>query len=130
MSITLEDVIDYLERLPSEELGKLADEVLARLGAPPIARYPRPGHVMGGVPPSTETMGEAPMFALVLRGHGPNKLEVVLIVRKMLGLKASLQDAKRLVESAPVVLLEDLSRNEAMDAADVLREAGADVHLR
>jgi large subunit ribosomal protein L7/L12 len=128
-SLTHDDVIRYLESLPSEELGKLADEVLARVGAPPIAPPVRPERY-------DSTMGEdlsrrgLPSSDVVLRDYGPNKLAVIRAVRNVLGPHLGLDDAKRLVESAPVKLREGLWPEEAQEIAEELRGAGAVVEVR
>lgn len=125
MSLTLEDVIRYLESLSSEELGKLADEVLARVGAPPIAPpVPASRYVstMGAVIEPPE-MG-IPTFDVVLRDYGPAKLAVIRAVRRVLP-QLSLEAAKKLVESAPVVLCEGVPRGEAAVIMEALLEAGA-----
>jgi large subunit ribosomal protein L7/L12 len=130
VSLTREEVIRYLEGLPAEELGALADAVLARLGLPPSAA-PGPSLVTMGaaVPEPKETIGQ-PEFDVVLRAHGADKLAVVRIARRALGPEVGLQETKRLVESAPVVLGEHLSRGDAEELAQELRRAGAEVELR
>jgi large subunit ribosomal protein L7/L12 len=131
VSLTHEDVIRYLESLSSEELGKLADEVLARVGAPPIAppvRLERYDSTMG-VPIEPPHMG-IPSFDVVLRDHGPDKLAVIRALRKALGPDWPLATVKNLVESAPVMVREAVSRDEAHALARALTEAGAVVQVR
>lgn len=129
MSLTHEDVIRYLESLSGEELSKLADEVLARVGAPPIAAPlpPEPVSTMG-VPWPPE-MGY-PAFEVVLRDYGADKLAVIVALRRALGPDLGLDAAKKLVESAPVVVREAVDRREADAIAEELRRAGAVVDLR
>lgn len=130
MSLTREEVIGYLEGLPAEELGKLADEVLARLGLPALAAPRLPRVIMGtSLSREDEVIGKVE-FDVVLRAHGADKLGVVRTVRRVLGPAIGLQEAKRLVESAPVVLREYLSKADAEDFAQELRRAGAEVELR
>jgi large subunit ribosomal protein L7/L12 len=130
VSLTREEVIRYLEGLPAEELGALADAVLARLGMP-LSAAPRPSFVtMGVAPPDLkESIGKLD-FEVVLRAHGADKLGVVRAARRALGPEVGLQETKRLVESAPVVLGEHFSRAEAEDLAQELRRAGAEVEVR
>lgn len=131
MTLTREDVIAYLESLPGEELGKLADEVLARIGAPPIAPpvvLPRHDVTMGA-PPDPYEIG-FPTWEIVLRDHGPDKLTVIRIIRRVLGDRSSLAAVKQLVESAPAVVHTTDRRGEVEDLAAELRRAGAVVELR
>jgi large subunit ribosomal protein L7/L12 len=122
VSLTREEVIRYLDGLPSDELGALADEVLARLGMtpPPV---PEERHVIGG-------MSVQEMFDVVLRGHGADKVSVIQAVRRVLGPSLGLSEAKRLVDSAPVRIAADLYLTDARALADALRAAGADVEIR
>ncbi len=127
VSLTREEVIRYLEALPSEDLGTLADEVLARLGMPPVAK-PAPALVTiaGAIAWTTDS----PTFEVVLHAPGPDKLAVITLARRLLGGELGLQEAKKLVESAPVVLREGLPRENAREMADALRGAGANVEVR
>jgi large subunit ribosomal protein L7/L12 len=129
VSLTEEEVIRYLESLSGQELGALADEVLARLGvALPAAPEPSYMATMGAVQPEVVEMG-IPLFEVVLHSHGADKLAVVGVVRRALGLEVSLAEAKRLVESAPTVIRDDFRRSEAMDLVEELRKAGAVAEL-
>ena len=128
MSVTRDDVIRYLEALPADELGTLADEVLARLGMPPIAEPPPRLITISGAIPDLTTGFRT--FDIVLRAAGPDKLAVITLTRRLLGGSLGLHETKELVESAPVVLREGLSREEAREMADALQGAGADVELR
>lgn len=127
MSLTREEVIRYLEGLSGEELGALADEVLARLGVPPA---PQPTYrLMGAAVSDVVEMG-IPLFDVVLHSHGADKLAVIRLVRRVLGLDVSLAEAKRLVESAPAVIWRDLRRSEALELVEELRKAGAVAEVR
>lgn len=127
MSLTREDVIRYLEGLSGEELGALADEVLARLGVPPA---PQPTYRLMGAAVSDVVEVGIPLFDVVLHSHGADKLAVIRLVRRVLGLDVSLAEAKRLVESAPAVIWRDLRRSEALELVEELRKAGAVAEVR
>jgi large subunit ribosomal protein L7/L12 len=131
VSLTREDVIRYLESLSGEELGKLADEVLARVGAPPIAPPIAPPVLPSSFKRTTGVaiMG-SPTFDVFLRSFGADKLAVIRAVRRVLGPHLGLDEAKKLVESAPVRLREGLEKYEAEDLAKELRGAGAEVEVR
>lgn len=125
MSLTRADVIAYLERLSAGELDEFIAEFQERLHLEP----PAPAYrvVMGASP----TMGmpiEQTEFAVELLGSADSKLAVIKVVRELwpLGLMA----AKKLVESAPVVLRDDLTRAEAEAIAGSLRRAGATIRIR
>ena len=67
-------------------------------------------------------------FDVVMTGFGDNKLAVVKVVKNITGV--SLMDAKKLVESAPVKIKEQVSQEEADKVKAELEAAGASVELK
>jgi large subunit ribosomal protein L7/L12 len=67
-------------------------------------------------------------FDVVLTGFGDKKLNVVKVVKNMTG--ATLMDAKKMVESAPVAIKEKVSKEEANKIKAELEEAGGSVELK
>jgi large subunit ribosomal protein L7/L12 len=67
-------------------------------------------------------------FDVVLTGFGDKKLNVVKVVKNMTG--ATLMDAKKMVESAPVAIKEKVSKEEATKFKAELEEAGGSVELK
>lgn len=119
----------------AEELGKLtvleAAELVKHLeeewgvsAAAPVAVAAAGGAAGGG-----EAAEEKTEFDVVLAEAGGNKIAVIKAVR---GVKAGLglADAKKLVEDAPVALLEGVSKEEAEEAKKGLEEAGAKVEIK
>ena len=70
---------------------------------------------------------EKTAFDVVLKAAGPNKLNVVKIVKELTGL--GLKEAKDLVDGAPKPVKEGVSKAEAEEIANKLKEAGADVEI-
>jgi len=119
----------------AEELGKLtvleAAELVKKLeeewgvsaAAPAAVAVAAPGGDAGGA------AEEKTEFDVVLKGAGGNKIAVIKAVR---GVKAGLglADAKKVVEDAPVALLEGVSKDEAEEAKKALEEAGAEVEVK
>ncbi len=68
-------------------------------------------------------------YDLVLESYGENLVAVTKIVKELTGL--SLLKAKQLVESAPCIIKENMSQEEAKEARDKLLAAGAtaSIHL-
>ena len=68
-------------------------------------------------------------YDLVLESYGDNLIAVTKIVKELTGL--SLLKAKQLVESAPCIIKENMSQEEAKEARDKLLAAGAtaSIHL-
>jgi large subunit ribosomal protein L7/L12 len=67
-------------------------------------------------------------FDVVMTGFGDNKLAVVKVVKNITG--ASLMDAKKMVESAPVKIKEQVSQEEADKVKAELEGAGASVEVK
>jgi large subunit ribosomal protein L7/L12 len=67
-------------------------------------------------------------FSVELSAAGAKKIEVIKVVREITGL--GLADAKNLVESAPKMLKEGVSKADAEDMKKKLTEAGATVTLK
>ena len=86
-----------------------------------------------GTPPATgddpaPEAEEQTEFDVVLTATGDKKIQVIKEVRILTRL--GLKEAKALVESAPVIVLEQAEREAAGKAAEALRAAGAVVELR
>lgn len=124
MSLTRADVITYLERLSARELDEFIAELQARLHLEPSP----PHHMMMGAAPTMGMRLEPTEFAVELLGFGDSKVAVIKAVRELWPL--GLMEAKKLVESPPVVLRADLARHEAEAIAGALRCAGAEIRIR
>ena len=70
---------------------------------------------------------EKTSFNVVLKAAGASKLNVVKIVKDLTGL--GLKEAKELVDGAPKNVKEGISKGEAEDIANKLKEAGAEVEI-
>jgi large subunit ribosomal protein L7/L12 len=127
MSLTRADVIAYLGALDALALGELVDQLQHRLGLPPPMQ---PAPFTMGAPLTTMGMPiEESCHSVVLVGFTDSrKVELLRLVRELRPI--GLLEAKRLIESAPVTLLEDASPHQANTLATRLREAGALVEIR
>jgi large subunit ribosomal protein L7/L12 len=67
-------------------------------------------------------------FDVVLTGFGEKKVSVIKVVRALTGL--GLKEAKDLVESAPGVVKEGSSKEEAADIKKQIEEAGGTVEVK
>lgn len=67
-------------------------------------------------------------FTVVLDAFGENKVNVIKVIRGLTGL--GLKEAKDLVEGAPAVVKEGVSKAEAADMKKQLEEAGAKVTVK
>ncbi len=75
-----------------------------------------------------EEVEEQTEFDLILKEIGPKKIEVIKAIRAITNL--GLKEAKELVEGAPSVVLEQVSKDSINDAKGKLEEAGAGVEVK
>ena len=71
---------------------------------------------------------EKTSFDVVFKSAGASKLAVVKLVKELTGL--GLKEAKDLVDSAPSVLKEGVTKAEAEGLKKSLEEAGAEIELK
>src|SRR6476620_10809066 len=71
---------------------------------------------------------EKTAFDVVLTGAGQQKIQVIKVVRAVIGL--GLKEAKDLVDSAPKAVKEGVAQDEADSIKSQLEEAGAAVEIQ
>jgi large subunit ribosomal protein L7/L12 len=82
----------------------------------------------GGGAPAAEKEEAKTTFDVVLKGAGDKKIQVIKVVRAATGL--GLKEAKDLVEGAPKVVKENLSKEDAEKLKKELEEQGGVVELK
>ena len=123
MATTKEDILKAIEEMSVMDLVDLISDIEEKFGvtaAAAVAAAPAAG---GG-----EAAEEKTEFDVALADMGGNKVAVIKAVRAITGL--GLKEAKDKVESAPCVLKEGVSKEEADDFKKQLEEAGATVELK
>ncbi len=121
--LSTEEFISAIKEMSVLELNELVKAIEAEFGVSAAA----PVAVAGGAAaPAAE---EAPSEVdVVLTSAGPNKLQVIKLVREITGL--GLKEAKDLVDGAPKVVKEKIEPEEAKAVAEKLKEVGAEVELK
>jgi len=125
MSVTKEDVVQFIENMTVLELSTLVKELEEKFGvsaAAPMAFAAMPG--AGAEAPVVEEKTE---FDVKLMEAGGQKIQVIKVVRAITGL--GLKEAKELVDSAPSVVKEAVSKEEAADIQKKIEEVGGKVEL-
>ena len=123
--ITREQVVDFLSNLPVIQLADLIKTLEDKWGvkAAPVAVAAAPVAAAAAAPVEEKTE-----FTVELADAGASKINVIKVVREITGL--GLKEAKDLVEGAPKVLKEGVSKAEADDYKKKLEDAGAKVNLK
>jgi large subunit ribosomal protein L7/L12 len=126
MSVTKDQVIEYLSNLPVIEIAALVKELEDKWGVSAAAPVAVGG---GGGGAAEESKEEQTEFTVVLKDFGAKKINVIKVIRSVIpGL--GLKDAKTLVEGAPTNVKEGISKDEAEEMAKQLKEAGAEVEIK
>lgn len=117
--ITREQVVDYLSALSVMDIANLTKELEEKWGvsAAPVAVAGPAGAA------AAEPAEEKTEFDVELTAIGEKKINVIKAIREITSL--GLKEAKELVESAPKVVKEGVSKQEAEDLKKKLEEAGA-----
>ncbi|MFP6880973.1 MAG: 50S ribosomal protein L7/L12 [Roseibacillus sp.] len=117
----------------AEELGKLtvleASELVKKLEDEWGVSAAAPAAMMAAAPAEAEAAEEKTSFDVSLESIGGQKIAVIKAVREIAS-GLGLADAKKLVESAPVNVLEGVSKDDAEAAKAKLTEAGATIELK
>lgn len=116
----IEDV-KALTVLELSELVKALEEEFGVSAAAPVAVAAAPAAAAAPAEEKTE-------FDVVLKAVGPNKIQVIKIVREITGL--GLKEAKEVVDSAPKAVKEGISKDDAEALKTKLTEAGAEVEIK
>ncbi len=117
------DAIKELTVLELNDLVKACEEEFGVSAAAGVVVAAAGGAADGGA--AGEEKSE---FDIELTDVGPNKVKVIKVVREATGL--GLKEAKDLVDSAPKVLKEGASKEEADDLKTKLEAEGAKVTLK
>ncbi|MCX2957457.1 50S ribosomal protein L7/L12 [Serratia symbiotica] len=121
MSITKDQILEAVAAMSVMDVAELASAMEEKFGVSAAAAV----DVAAGPAEAAEEKTE---FDVVLSAVGGNKVAVIKAVRGATGL--GLKEAKDLVESAPAVLKEGISKDDADALKKSLEEAGASVEVK
>src|SRR5882757_2354357 len=127
--LSSEQVVDYLSQLPVIQLAGLIKTLEDKWGvkAAPVAVAAAPG-AGAGAAAAAAPVEEKTEFTVELAAAGPNKINVIKVVREITGL--GLKEAKDLVEGAPKTLKDGVAKADAEEMKKKLEDAGAKVELK
>ena len=120
--LTTAEFIAAIKELTVLELNELVKACEAEFGVSAAA-----GVVVAAAGPAEE-VEEKTEFDVELTEVGPNKVKVIKVVREITGL--GLKEAKEAVDTAPTVLKEGATKEEAEDIKAKLEAEGAKVTLK
>jgi len=122
--VTVEQVKDFIKNMTLMDAAKLVKDLEEELGvsaAAPVAMVAAGAAAAAPVEEKTE-------FSLSLDDAGAERVKVIKVIRELTGL--GLKEAKDLVDAAPKIVKEGLSKADSEDAKKKLEEAGAKASLK
>ncbi|MCK9238100.1 MAG: 50S ribosomal protein L7/L12 [Thiopseudomonas sp.] len=122
MALTNEDILSAISEMSVMQIVELISAMEEKFGVTAAAATVAAGPAAG------EAAEEQTEFTVHLVEAGEKKVNAIKAVREITGL--GLKEAKALVDSAPSVIKEDVSKDEAEAAKKTLEEAGAKVELK
>ena len=124
MALNQEEVVSYLSAMPVIELSELIKTLEEKWGVSAAA----PVAMAAGAGAAAAPAEEKTAFDVMLMDAGANKINVIKEVRAVTGL--GLKEAKDLVEAAPKLLKEGVTKEEAAKMKEVIEKAGAKVQIK
>ena len=125
--VTQQQVVEYIKGISVLELSQLVKTLESELGVSAAAAVPI-GMPMAGGGAAAAPAEEKTEFTVTLTEVGGNKINVIKVVREVTSL--GLKEAKDLVEGAPKVVKEAVSKDEAAAIKKKFEEVGAKVEVK
>lgn len=126
MAVATAEILDAISNMTVLELSQLIKEMEDKFGvsaaAATVAAAPA---AAGAAAPAAEEQTE---FTVNLTACGPNKVNVIKVVRAVTGL--GLKEAKDLVDGAPKPVKEAISKADAEGILKQITEAGGTAEIK
>lgn len=121
--LSINEIIEAVKELTVIELNELVKAAEAEFGVSAAA-----GVAVAAAGPAAEAVEEQTEFNVELTNFGTDKIKVIKIVREVTGL--GLKEAKDLVESAPKMLKEAVSKEDAEGIKAKFADSGATITVK
>ena len=120
----IESLVDAIDKLNLTQVCTLVETLEEKYG---VSAAPAPVAVAAAGGASDAAVEEKTEFDVKLKAIGDKKINVIKAIREITSL--ALKEAKDLVESAPAVVKEGLSKDDAEEMKKKLEAAGAEVEI-
>jgi len=124
----LNQIAESLSTLTVMQAAELVKMLETKWGVSAAAPVAAAAPAAGGGAAAAKPAEEKTEFALHLTSAGEKKINVIKEVRTITGL--GLKEAKDLVEGAPKLVKEGLSKDDVNKFAELLKAAGATVEIK
>jgi large subunit ribosomal protein L7/L12 len=128
VSDKINSIIESIETLNVLELVELKKTMEDKWGVTAAAPMMMAGAMPAAGAAPAAAVEEKTEFDVILKEAGPNKINVIKVVREITSL--GLKEAKDLVDGAPKPVKEAVSKEEADQIKAKLVEAGATVEIK
>ena len=122
-----EEILNAIAEMSVLDLSELIKEIEEKFNVSAAAAVAVAATAAGGVA-SEASSEEKTEFDVTLSSFGEKKVGVIKAVRAITGL--GLKEAKDLVESAPSIVKEGVSKDESEEIKKQLEEAGATAEIK
>ena len=124
--VTKEEMLTFIEKMSVLELSEFVKDIETKFGvsaAQPVfaGAVPQQGQEVA------EKEAEQTEFTANLKEVGEQKIQVIKVIRTLTGL--GLKEAKDLVDNAPKLIKEHVSKEESQKIKTALEEVGAKVEI-
>lgn len=128
VSAKVSKIVDSVAELSVLELSELVEALQDKLG---VSAMPMAAAPAAGAAPAGEAAEEAAAGGgtVVITAAGGNKIAVIKALREI-NQNWGLKEAKDMTENLPAEVLKDAKPEEAKEAAEKLKTAGATVELK
>lgn len=125
MAVKKEDILQAIADMSVMDVVELVEAMEEKFGVTAQAAVMAAAPMQGGAEAAQEEQTE---FTVHMKSFGANKVGVIKVIRAITGL--GLKEAKDMVEGAPVVVKEGVSKEDAENIKKQLAEAGAEVEVK
>src|ERR1700738_4837207 len=126
MAVATTEILDAISNMTVLELSHLIKEMEEKFGVSAAAAMVSAAPAAAGAAPAAAE--EKTEFNIMLTAAGPNKVNVIKVVRAVTGL--GLKEAKDLVDGAPKAVKEGIPKADAEAIAKQITEAGGSAEIK
>lgn len=123
MSVSKDQILDAVANMSVMDIVELIEAMEEKFNVSAASAA-----VAVAAPAAAAAVEEKTEFNVIMTGFGENKVNVIKAIRTITGL--GLKEAKDLVEGAPSVVKEGVSKADADSLKKQLEEAGATVDIK
>jgi large subunit ribosomal protein L7/L12 len=126
MAVTKDDILSAISQMSVMDVVDLIKMMEDKFGVTAAAAAPVMVAAAGGA--AAAAAEEQTEFTVMLKAFGEKKVDVIKVIRTITGL--GLKEAKDLVEGAPALVKEGVSKQDAEKIKKELTEVGAEVEVK